>query len=185
MTDDPNSPEPSDDLPATDTGSPPDQDYKVGPGHPPLENQFRKGAPSPNPKGRPRKDATIAPDLKKALEDALDKKVRVKRGEAQVLLSKAVLGIEQLVNQFAKGDRNARRDLMDMAKELGVDLLAGQKGKIEDVLSPGHDAILQSYFNRRLNPEKARPQRVVAPPELLDGIRPVITHPIAKPLPKS
>ncbi len=132
MTDDPNSPEPSDDLPATDTGSPPDQDYKVGPGHPPLENQFRKGAPSPNPKGRPRKDATIAPDLKKALEDALNKKVKVKRGEAQVLLSKAVLGIEQLVNQFAKGDRNARRDLMDMAKELGVDLLAGQKGKIED-----------------------------------------------------
>ncbi len=145
----------------------------------------RKGAPSPNPKGRPRKDATIAPDLKKALEDALNKKVRVKRGEAQVLLSKAVLGIEQLVNQFAKGDRNARRDLMDMAKELGVDLLAGQKGKIEEVLSPGHDAILQSYFNRRLNPVKERPQRVVAPPELLDGIRPVITHPIAKPLPKS
>src|SRR5437899_4850987 len=58
---------------------------------------------------------------------------------SQVLLSKAVLGIEQLVNQFAKGDRNARRDLMDMAKELGVDLLAGQKGKIEDVLSPGHE----------------------------------------------
>ena len=184
MTDDPNSPEPSDDLPATDTGSPPDQDYKVGPGHPPLENQFRKGAPSPNPKGRPRKDATIAPDLKKALEDALNKKVKVKRGEAQVLLSKAVLGIEQLVNQFAKGDRNARRDLMDMAKELGVDLLAGQKGKIEDVLSPGHDAILKSYFNRRLNPEKAPPQRVIAPPELLDGIVPHITRQIQRPPPK-
>ena len=184
MTDDPNSPEPSDDPSATDTGSPPDPDYKVGPGHPPLENQFRKGAPSPNPKGRPRKDATIAPDLKKALEDALNKKVKVKRGEAQVLLSKAVLGIEQLVNQFAKGDRNARRDLMDMAKELGVDLLAGQKGKIEDVLSPGHDAILKSYFNRRLNPEKAPSQRVTAPPELLDGIVPHNTRQIQRPPPK-
>jgi hypothetical protein len=66
-----------------------------------------------------------------------------------------------------------------------VDLLAGQKGKIEEVLSPGHDAILKSYFNRRLNPEKAPPQRVIAPPELLDGIRPHITRPIAKPPPKS
>src|SRR6266702_4467324 len=142
-----------------------ESEYKVGPGRPPFETRFKKGCPSPNPKGRGRKDATIAPDLKKALEDALNKKVKVRKGEADVLLSKAVLGIEQLVNQFAKGDRNARRDLMDMAKELGVDLLAGQKGKIEDVLSPGHDAILKSYFNRRLNPEKERPQRVVAPPE--------------------
>src|SRR6266404_9779036 len=80
--------------------------------------------------------------------------------------------------------RNARRDLMDMAKELGVDLLAGQKGKIEDVLSPGHDAILKSYFNRRLNPEKAPPQRVIAPPELLDGIVPHITRQIQRPPPK-
>ena len=185
MTDDQNSPKPTDDLSATDTVSLPDPDYKVGPGHPPLESQFKKGAPSPHPGGRPRKDATLAPDLKKALEDALNKKVRVKRGEKQVLLSKAVLGIEQLVNQFAKGDRNARRDLMDMAKELGVDLLAGQKGKIEEVLSPGHSAILESYFHRRLNPQKAPPQRVIAPPELLDGIRPHITHPILKPRPAS
>src|SRR6266446_9095621 len=169
MTDDPNSPEPSDDLSATDTGSPPDQDYKVGPGHPPLENQFRKGAPSPNPKGRPRKDATIAPDLKKALEDALNKKVRVKRGEAQVLLSKAVLGIEQLVNQFAKGDRNARRDLMDMAKELGVDLLAGQKGKLQEVLQPSHQAILDAYVARQ-QPPPAFPPTVDAPNQLRDGL---------------
>ena len=184
MTDDQNSPKPADDPSATDTVSPPDPNYKVGPGHPPKEHQFKKGAPSPYPKGRPRKDATFAPDLKKALEDALNKKVKVKRGEEEVLLSRAVLGIEHLVNQFAKGDRHARRDLTVMAKELGVDLLAGQKGKIEEVLSGGHEAILKSYFNRRLNPEKAAPQRVIAPPELLDGIRPHITRPLGKPLAK-
>jgi hypothetical protein len=32
-------------------------------------------------------------------------------------------------SKFANGDRYARRDLMDIAKELGVDLLAGQKRK--------------------------------------------------------
>ena len=59
-------------------------EYKVGPGRPPLESQFKKGAPSPNPKGRPRKDPGIAPDLKKALEDALNKKVKVKKGDTAI-----------------------------------------------------------------------------------------------------
>jgi hypothetical protein len=173
MTDDQNSPKPSDDPSATDTVSRPDPDYKIGPGHPPLENQFKKGEPSPNPKGRPRKNAGIAPDLKKALEDALNKKVKVKKGEAEVSLSKAILGIEQLVNQFAKGDRYARRDLMDMARELGVDLLAGQKEKIEEALSPSNQAILDSFMSRQ--PQviaAAPPQRIIAPAELLDGIVP-------------
>jgi len=99
---------PTSDPAPTVSGNSPNPEYKVGPGHPPREHQFKKGAPSPHPTGRPRKDATLAPDLKKALEDALNKKVEVKRGERQVLISKAVVGIEQLVNQFAKGDRHAR-----------------------------------------------------------------------------
>jgi hypothetical protein len=144
--------------------------YKVGPGHPPLESQFKKGAPSPNPKGRPRKNAGIAPDLKKALEEALNKKVRAKRGEAQVLLSKANLGIEQLVNQFAKGDRHARRDLMDMAKQLGVDLLADQKGKIQEAIQPSHQAILDAYLARQPPPVPTHQPSVNAPNELRDGL---------------
>jgi len=155
-----------------------DSQYKVGPGRPPLESQFKKGAPSPNPKGRPRKNASIAPDLKKILEDALNKKVKVKKGETQVWLSKATLGIEQLVNQFAKGDRYARRDLMDMARELGVDLLAGQKEKIEEALSPSHQVILDSFISRHpLVKAAAPPPRVIAPPELLDGIVPEVLAP--------
>jgi len=147
-----------------------DSQYKVGPGHPPLESQFKKGAPSPNPKGRPRKNASIAPDLKKALEEALNKKVKVKKGEAQVLLSKANLSIEQLVNQFAQGDRHARRDLMDMAKQLGVDLLADQKGKIQEAIQPSHQAILDAYLARQPPPVPTHQPRVQAPNELRDGL---------------
>lgn len=147
-----------------------DLEDKVGPGRPPKQHQFKKGAPSPNPKGRPRKDATLAPDLKKALEDALNKKVAVKTGERQILVSKATLGIEQLVHQFAKGDRHARRDLMDMAPKLGVDLLAGQKGRIEEALSASHQTILDSYFAGRHRPTPALAKKVIAPPELLEGI---------------
>jgi hypothetical protein len=36
-------------------------------------------------------------------------------------------------SKFANGDRYARRDLMDIAKELGVDLLAGQKRKSRSI----------------------------------------------------
>ncbi|HWG97211.1 MAG TPA: DUF5681 domain-containing protein [Nitrospira sp.] len=168
-----------------------DSQYKVGPGRPPLESQFKKGAPSPNPKGRPRKNASIAPDLKKLLEDGLKKKVKAKNGDNHVLLSRATLGIEQLLNQFAKGDRYARRDLMDIAKELGVDLLAGQKEKIEEALAPSHQAILDSFISRHPQVRAAAPPpRVIAPPELLDGIVPQVfspekvTRPLNRPPPK-
>jgi hypothetical protein len=172
---------PTSDPAPTDSGNSPNPEYKVGPGHPPREHQFKKGAPSPHPTGRPRKDATLAPDLKKALEDALNKKVEVKRGERQVLISKAVVGIEQLVNQFAKGDRHARKDLMDIAAKVGVDLLAGQRSKIEEALLPSHQAILDDYVSRQPRASPVIEPKVIASPELRDGVvtlRPKTTRPV-------
>ena len=172
---------PTSDPAPTVSGNSPNPEYKVGPGHPPREHQFKKGAPSPHPTGRPRKDATLAPDLKKALEDALNKKVEVKRGERQVLISKAVVGIEQLVNQFAKGDRHARKDLMDIAAKVGVDLLAGQRGKIEEALLPSHQAILDDYVSRQPRASPVIEPKVIASPELRDGVvtlRPKTTRPV-------
>ena len=59
---------------------PSDEDaYKVGPGFPPKQHTWKKGYPSPNPKGRPKKVPSMKPDLKKALEDALNEKVRSPR----------------------------------------------------------------------------------------------------------
>ena len=59
-------------------------------------------------------------------ERALSTKVTLRQGEKEKIISKAAAGIEQLVNQFAKGDRHARRDILTLAQTLGVDLAAGQ-----------------------------------------------------------
>jgi hypothetical protein len=147
---------------------PPEENaYKVGPGRPPKEHMWKKGCPSPWPKGRPKKVASMKPDLKKALEIALNEKVDVKKGERGVTLTKATLGIHQLVNQFAKGDRHARRDLFQYSAMLGVDLQA--KELIAEALGTNDQAIVDAFLQRQ-RPSAAAPAdiHVKAPPDLLD-----------------
>jgi hypothetical protein len=142
------------------------EEYKVGPGRPPREYQFKPGQ-SGNPKGAKRKPPPIALDLKLALERALNKTVKLKQGEKERIVPMAVAGIEQLVAQFVKGDRHARRDLIALAEKLGVDLLAGQHQAIEEALTSNHQAILLTYVQRQYDKVHIPPP-VFAPPELLD-----------------
>jgi|ERR1700730_584651 hypothetical protein len=127
------------------------QDYRVGPGRPPKEYQFKPGQ-SGNPKGARRKPRSIAPDLKALFERALSGKVTLRQGEQEKIITKAAAGIEQLVNQFAKGDRYARRDLLALAERLGVDLVAGQGAALEQsvaaALSANDEALLADYVQR-------------------------------------
>ena len=134
--------------PATASATTSAEDYKVGPGRPPREYQFKPGR-SGNPKGAKRKPASIAPDLKVALERALNKTVRLKQGEEERDVTMAVAGIEQLVAQYAKGDRHARRDLIALADKLGVNLMAGQHGAVQEALDSDHEAILRNYVLRQ------------------------------------
>jgi hypothetical protein len=143
----------------------PDQQYKVGPGCPPKEYQFKPGQ-SGNPKGAKRKQPSITLDLKAALERALNKKVKLKQGEKKQLVSMAQAGIEQLVTQFVKGDHRARRDLIALADKLGIDLMAGQKQVLQQALADNHQAILAGYVKRQS--DQVTPSRVFAPAELLD-----------------
>jgi Family of unknown function (DUF5681) len=128
-----------------------DQDYRVGPGRPPKEHQFKPGQ-SGNPAGARRKPSSIAPDLKVLFERALSEKVTLRQGEREKIITKAAAGIEQLVNQFAKGDRHARRDLLALAERLGVDLVAGQGDALEQTvaaaLSANDEALLADYVQR-------------------------------------
>jgi Family of unknown function (DUF5681) len=98
---------------------PSDQDYRVGPGRPPKEYQFKPGQ-SGNPKGAARKPESIAPELGAILERSLNGKVTLRQGEKEKIVTKFAAGIEQLVTQFAKGDRHARRDLFQLVDQLGV-----------------------------------------------------------------
>ena len=159
---------------------------QVGPGRPPRDTRWKKGGPSPNPRGRPRKDQTMRPDLKKWFEQAIDKKISVPRGERKVLMNRIEIGLEQLLNQFAKGDRHARRDLMDYAERLGVDLLARGGQAIEQALTPDYQAILDAYRARLLGTTPVKPAGVApAPPESVSAppkpalvrCRPAVEHP--------
>jgi uncharacterized protein DUF5681 len=130
---------------------PTDQEYRVGPGRPPKAHQFKPGQ-SGNPKGARRKPRSIAPDLKALFERALSAEVTLRQGEQERIITKAAAGIEQLVNQFAKGDRHARRDLLTLAATLGVDLVAGQGDALEQrvaaALSANDEALLADYVRR-------------------------------------
>jgi hypothetical protein len=129
----------------------PDPEYRVGPGRPPKEHQFKPGQ-SGNPKGARRKPRSIALDIKALFERALSAKVTLRQGEQEQIITKAALGIEQLVNQFAKGDRHARRDLLAQAPRFGVDLVAGDGDALEQrvtaALSANDEALLDDYVRR-------------------------------------
>ena len=144
----------------------PEQEYKVGPGRPPKPFQFKPGQ-SGNLKGAKRKKPTMDLDLKVALERALNKTITLKQGDKERTVTMATAGIEQLVAQYVKGDRNGRRDLFALADRLGVDLLAGQKQAIKEALTANHEAILKAYVDRQ-NDKVVPPPRVFAPSELVD-----------------
>jgi len=125
---------------------------RVGPGRPPREFQFKPGQ-SGNPEGAKRK-TSLAPDLKATLQRALNEKVRLHQGERERIITKAAAGIDKLVDQFAAGDRYARRDVIALAGKLGVDLAAGHGDAIEKALattlSADDQALVDDYIRRRL-----------------------------------
>src|SRR5215831_6330930 len=144
------------------------ENYKVGPGRPPREYQFKPGH-SGNPKGAKRKPPSLLPDLKRLFEQALSEKVTLRQGEKERTLTMAEAGIKQLVAQFAKGDRHARRDVFAYAEMLGIDLMANHRTAIEEALASDHQAILEAYVARQYD-KVVQPSPVLAPPELLDDV---------------
>ncbi len=155
-------------LEATNSKSSPAEEYVVGPGRPPKEHTWKKGRPTPNPTGRRGKNPSMEPDLKRLFENVLKKKVKVTKDQKKQFLSRLELGFEQLANQFAKGDRHARRDVFMISEKLGVDLMADARKAI-GAIAPDHQAILDSYVTRRTAaPDKPTLSPVIAPAELLD-----------------
>ena len=80
-------------------------------------------------------------------------------GDKERLLTRAAAGIEQLVEQFARGDRYARRDLFDLADKLGLDLGAGSKAALEELagkaLTAEDEALVADFLKRNTGPTKS------------------------------
>lgn len=150
------------------TPAPPaEEEYRVGPGRPPKEYQWKPGQ-SGNPKGAKRKKRSLIPELKEEFERVFSQKLEVTRGNRQRLITRWVAGLEQLSIQFVKGDRHARRDVFYFAEKLGVDLLNSTKAP-DATLSADYQAILDAYVDRRIQEKDLRASSpVLAPPELLD-----------------
>ena len=154
----------SDSAPAAAPGTS-DQEYKVGPGRPPKEHQFKPGQ-SGNPKGAKRKPQSIAVDLKALLERELSKPIKLKQGEREQIVTMAHAGMKQLVAQYVKGDRHARRDLFLLADKLGVDLVP-RDGSGNEPLTAQYETMLNTWCAKQYKNSVERP-REFAPPELLD-----------------
>jgi Family of unknown function (DUF5681) len=88
-----------------------EDDYKVGPGKPPLHTRFRKGQ-SGNPRGG------RAKDLPALLVEALDQKVAVTENGRRRRITKREMVIAQLVNKSAGADLRATKMLIDMVKDI-------------------------------------------------------------------
>ena len=87
-----------------------DEDYKVGPGRPPLHTRFRKGE-SGNPGGRRKKQ------LPALLADALNETVFVTIDGERREITKREAIVHQLVNKSTTADLRATKMLFDMMKE--------------------------------------------------------------------
>jgi hypothetical protein len=76
--------------------------------------------------------------------------VTIRSGKVAKITTKGAAGIEQLVDQFAKGDRNARRDLILLCEKFGVDLTNREalQSAIEDALSAEDEALLADFVRR-------------------------------------
>ena len=156
----------------TDSSSPSGgEEYRVGPGRPPKQYQWKKGQ-SGNPKGRQPKKPSLLPELKEIVVAALKKKVTMRDGERARTLTRFQTGVEQLTVQFAKGDKYARRDLFDLMDKLGLDL-PETSTPADQPLPADRQAILDAYVERRMQEKSTcASSPVLAPPELLDDDAP-------------
>jgi hypothetical protein len=147
------------------------EEYKVGPGRPPREHQFKPGQ-SGNPKGARRKAPSFIPGLKEIFESAFNQTAKVTQGERERVITMWAAGMRQLSVQFAKGDRHARRDAFWIAERLGSEFLTPKKA-FDETLAGDHQAILDAYVARQTHRTvSAAPSLVFAPPELLDDDAP-------------
>jgi hypothetical protein len=124
---------------------------KVGYRNPPKGHRFKKGQPSPNPKGRPKKEASIFSAIKVCLGE--DLVVTAKDGTKSTMLAAEVIG-KKVVGQAASGDISSQRLLLALEK---TD--AARQPREPEQAAPDPEAVARS---QRLTCHLSRILRVTA-----------------------
>ncbi len=78
----------------------PNDDYKVGPGRPPLHSRFKRGQKSANPLGRPKGSLNLATIVRQAG----NKRIRVKEGNRERTVSMMEIAAQQQWRKAGQGN---------------------------------------------------------------------------------
>lgn len=113
-------------------------DYEVGYGKPPKQNQFKKGQ-SGNPKGRPKKSRSRST----LMEEELNLTITVKEGKQTITMSKSEAIIKQLVNKAIKGDARAANIVLEHLQEMEPD------SKVAQAISNNDREILNDFLENQ------------------------------------
>ena len=138
-------------LNATDADAPVvGQTYKVGPGHPPLENQFKKGQ-SGNPQGRPRKSTMQR--MYHLMAEAFEQEVvmRTKTGPQNVSALKA-LCMKTVADSLAEGGKGISRAFAVIEK---LEKYAPVETRKENSLEQNHEILAEFLERSGLSAEAA------------------------------
>jgi hypothetical protein len=123
-----------------------DLSEKIGYGHPPKKNRFRKGA-SGNPKGRPKASKNVA----NAVELELDGKVTVIENGRKLKLSRGEVIAKTLVTKAMKGDLRAFDAVTKLLPKRFREPLA--EANKSEPLDPYEAEVLERYISRRIAKE--------------------------------
>jgi hypothetical protein len=105
-----------------------DRPYRVGKGKPPLEHRWKKGQPSPNPKGRP-KGRTAATELQQLLRQKVE--VRGPDGRVKRKTFGAIIA-HKLVERAVKDDFAAIKLISQLTvKSAEPELTAAEAARAE------------------------------------------------------
>jgi hypothetical protein len=126
---------------------PHETDDKVGYKNPPKHSQFKKGQ-SGNPKGRPRRKKSPGT----ALREALNETVTITENGRRHKVNKTEIIMKRAVNDAAKGDARARKEVFGMLSDL---LRLERERASQNRDAPPHSAVVVLPHNNRdeLDPE--------------------------------
>src|SRR6266436_3055400 len=116
-----------------------EQDYKVGPGKPPLHTRFKKGQ-SGNPRRRPAKNVAAL------VVAALNQPVVVTENGRRRTVTKREAVIAQLINKSATADLRATKMLLDILKD--IDKADTRSPPETSPLSPTDQEVVANFVAR-------------------------------------